>query len=81
MKNRDILCMLNGQPVKDLHCKHTRKPRVQKICRMGRCPSWKTGKWEEVRNVLSIVIIIYNKIRFWHMLENIKYISYISQEI
>ncbi|XP_073476043.1 A disintegrin and metalloproteinase with thrombospondin motifs 20 [Aquarana catesbeiana] len=47
VKNRDILCMLNGQPVKDLHCKHTRKPRVQKICRMGRCPSWKTGKWEE----------------------------------
>ncbi|XP_068132664.1 A disintegrin and metalloproteinase with thrombospondin motifs 20 isoform X2 [Hyperolius riggenbachi] len=47
VKHRDVYCMLNGEPVNESHCNHVRKLRVQKTCRMGRCPSWKSKKWSE----------------------------------
>ncbi|KAM9311710.1 A disintegrin and metalloproteinase with thrombospondin motifs 20 [Gastrophryne carolinensis] len=47
IKHRDIQCLLHGQPADDLHCNNIKKPRLQKACRIGRCPSWKRGKWGE----------------------------------
>ncbi|KAM3926910.1 A disintegrin and metalloproteinase with thrombospondin motifs 20 [Leptodactylus fuscus] len=55
-KDREVHCMSNGQPVDDSLCKHQRKPRTQKTCRTGRCPTWKSGKWEECSTTCGVGI-------------------------
>ncbi|XP_075065170.1 A disintegrin and metalloproteinase with thrombospondin motifs 20 [Mixophyes fleayi] len=47
VKYRNVHCMSNGQQIDDSNCKHLRKLRTQKMCKTGRCPSWKSGKWGE----------------------------------
>ncbi|XP_053319477.1 A disintegrin and metalloproteinase with thrombospondin motifs 20 [Spea bombifrons] len=48
VKYRTVSCVTKGQQVVvDEKCKHLRKPRTEKICRNGRCPSWKAGTWNE----------------------------------
>ncbi|KAM4676040.1 A disintegrin and metalloproteinase with thrombospondin motifs 20 [Discoglossus pictus] len=48
LKDRDVHCVTQEQQkVDEKNCEHLRKPRVQKVCRAGRCPTWKFGKWTE----------------------------------
>ncbi|MEE6480837.1 hypothetical protein FKM82_012679 [Ascaphus truei] len=48
VKHRDVRCVSKGHTKMDEeNCKHLQTPRVQKICRAPRCPSWKAGKWKE----------------------------------
>lgn len=41
-----------GRHVEEDYCKHLVKPNVQKKCRGGRCPKWKSGDWGQVRLVV-----------------------------
>ncbi|XP_075456208.1 A disintegrin and metalloproteinase with thrombospondin motifs 20 [Ascaphus truei] len=48
VKHRDVRCVSKSHTKMDEeNCKHLQTPRVQKICRAPRCPSWKAGKWKE----------------------------------
>ncbi|KAM8974414.1 A disintegrin and metalloproteinase with thrombospondin motifs 20 [Pelodytes ibericus] len=48
VKHRSVSCITKDkQEVDDESCKHLRKPHMQKVCRSGRCPSWKALKWKE----------------------------------
>uniref|UniRef100_A0A8C6YVF9 ADAM metallopeptidase with thrombospondin type 1 motif 9 n=1 Tax=Nothoprocta perdicaria TaxID=30464 RepID=A0A8C6YVF9_NOTPE len=45
-KHRAVYCLSKeGRHVEEDYCKHLAKPNVQKKCRGGRCPKWKTGDW------------------------------------
>eukprot|EP00062_Callorhinchus_milii_P009908 gi/632954349/ref/XP_007892911.1/ PREDICTED: A disintegrin and metalloproteinase with thrombospondin motifs 20 [Callorhinchus milii] len=47
-KHREVDCINSEEePVDKEHCRHLRKPRTYKHCRMGRCPTWKANKWKE----------------------------------
>lgn len=48
-KQRDIVCVYqNLTQIEDEHCSHLSRPRSQKACRAGACPSWKANRWREV---------------------------------
>ncbi|XP_060095443.1 A disintegrin and metalloproteinase with thrombospondin motifs 9 isoform X1 [Heteronotia binoei] len=43
---RDVYCLSkDGKHLENDLCKHLAKPNIQKKCRGGRCPKWKTGDW------------------------------------
>nr|XP_033782394.1 A disintegrin and metalloproteinase with thrombospondin motifs 9 isoform X3 [Geotrypetes seraphini] len=45
-KSRNVYCAVkNGVLLGNEYCKHLPKPNVQKKCRGGRCPKWKTEGW------------------------------------
>ncbi|KAJ1110188.1 hypothetical protein NDU88_007543 [Pleurodeles waltl] len=45
-KSRSVYCVTKeGVQVENEYCKHLAKPNVQRKCRGGRCPKWKTGEW------------------------------------
>ncbi|KAM4651989.1 A disintegrin and metalloproteinase with thrombospondin motifs 9 [Discoglossus pictus] len=45
-KTRAVYCVTkDGTQVEHEYCKHLAKPNIQKKCRGGRCPKWKTGEW------------------------------------
>ncbi|XP_031421068.1 A disintegrin and metalloproteinase with thrombospondin motifs 20 [Clupea harengus] len=47
-KQRDIVCVYqNLTQIEDEHCSHLSRPRSQKACRAGACPSWKANRWRE----------------------------------
>ncbi|XP_075430373.1 A disintegrin and metalloproteinase with thrombospondin motifs 9 isoform X1 [Ascaphus truei] len=46
LKARTVYCTTKeGANVEHEYCKHLAKPNIQKKCRGGRCPKWKTGDW------------------------------------
>lgn len=48
LKHRDVHCFNSFRAkVEDGNCRHLKKPRTYKICRAGRCPTWKTSGWKE----------------------------------
>ncbi|XP_014726621.1 PREDICTED: A disintegrin and metalloproteinase with thrombospondin motifs 20 [Sturnus vulgaris] len=48
LKFRDVHCINSFQAkIEEDNCKHLKKPRTYKICRAGRCPSWKASRWKE----------------------------------
>ncbi|XP_041966432.1 A disintegrin and metalloproteinase with thrombospondin motifs 20-like [Alosa sapidissima] len=47
-KQRDIVCVQqNLTQIEDEHCSHLSRPRSEKACRAGACPSWKANRWRE----------------------------------
>ncbi|XP_067397827.1 A disintegrin and metalloproteinase with thrombospondin motifs 9 isoform X1 [Emydura macquarii macquarii] len=45
-KHRSVYCFSKeGNRLDSDYCKHLAKPNVQRKCRGGRCPKWKTGDW------------------------------------
>uniref|UniRef100_A0A670J7U0 ADAM metallopeptidase with thrombospondin type 1 motif 9 n=1 Tax=Podarcis muralis TaxID=64176 RepID=A0A670J7U0_PODMU len=45
-KYREVYCLSkDGTHLENNLCKHLAKPNVQRKCRGGRCPKWKTGDW------------------------------------
>ncbi|XP_077458454.1 A disintegrin and metalloproteinase with thrombospondin motifs 9 [Stigmatopora argus] len=48
-KSRNVRCLSSlGRSIEDENCQHLNpKPSKQRRCRGGRCPKWKTGRWEE----------------------------------
>ncbi|XP_059571400.1 A disintegrin and metalloproteinase with thrombospondin motifs 9 isoform X2 [Alligator mississippiensis] len=45
-KRRTVYCLSKeGNHLEDDYCKHLPKPNVERKCRGGRCPKWKTGDW------------------------------------
>ncbi|EMP30109.1 A disintegrin and metalloproteinase with thrombospondin motifs 9 [Chelonia mydas] len=45
-KHRNVYCLSKeGNRLENDYCKHLAKPNVQRKCRGGRCPKWKTGDW------------------------------------
>ncbi|XP_045143176.1 A disintegrin and metalloproteinase with thrombospondin motifs 20 [Echinops telfairi] len=48
IKSREVLCIDQFQrKLEDKYCSHQRRPRTHKVCRLGRCPSWKANRWKE----------------------------------
>ncbi|XP_053325323.1 A disintegrin and metalloproteinase with thrombospondin motifs 9 [Spea bombifrons] len=46
VKTRAVYCVTkDGTNIGHEYCKHLAKPNIQKKCRGGRCPKWKTGEW------------------------------------
>uniref|UniRef100_A0AAY4EBT9 A disintegrin and metalloproteinase with thrombospondin motifs 20 n=1 Tax=Denticeps clupeoides TaxID=299321 RepID=A0AAY4EBT9_9TELE len=47
-KQRDVICAYHNQTqTEEGHCSHLSKPRTQKACRTGACPTWKANRWRE----------------------------------
>ncbi|KAI4905651.1 hypothetical protein NFI96_011351 [Prochilodus magdalenae] len=47
-KQRELVCVYHNQTqMTEEHCAHLPRPRTNKLCRVGPCPSWKTNKWRE----------------------------------
>nr|XP_055048355.1 A disintegrin and metalloproteinase with thrombospondin motifs 20 [Misgurnus anguillicaudatus] len=45
-KERQIVCVdQNRTQIEDERCVHLDRPRTQKVCRAGPCPSWRTNQW------------------------------------
>ncbi|KAF3688604.1 A disintegrin and metalloproteinase with thrombospondin motifs 20 [Channa argus] len=48
IKQREIACVYQNQTkIEEKHCSHLPRPRTQKACRAGGCPSWKANRWRE----------------------------------
>ncbi|XP_030629632.1 A disintegrin and metalloproteinase with thrombospondin motifs 20 [Chanos chanos] len=46
IKDRDITCVYQNQTeIEEEYCAHLPRPRTQKVCRTGACPSWKANRW------------------------------------
>ncbi|XP_060742765.1 A disintegrin and metalloproteinase with thrombospondin motifs 20-like [Tachysurus vachellii] len=44
---RELVCVYHNQTkTGEEHCAHLPRPKAQKLCRAGPCPSWKTNKWQ-----------------------------------
>ncbi|KAG8577665.1 hypothetical protein GDO81_010252, partial [Engystomops pustulosus] len=54
IKLRELHCISKGRQVDNSDCNHLRKPRMEKICRAGRCPSWKSEKWEQCSTTCGV---------------------------
>ncbi|XP_075407973.1 A disintegrin and metalloproteinase with thrombospondin motifs 20 [Tenrec ecaudatus] len=47
IESREVLCIDQFQrKLEDKYCRHHRRPRTHKVCRLGSCPSWKANRWK-----------------------------------
>ncbi|KAI5093665.1 A disintegrin and metalloproteinase with thrombospondin motifs 9 [Silurus meridionalis] len=48
LRRRNVTCVSrSGQPTAEENCLHLPRPRMEKSCKGGKCPKWRTSIWGE----------------------------------